>query len=96
MQCINPVCQYRKTRVINSRKSQYAKGILRRRHCPKCYQRYTSVEVSAYTNYPNKQDRAAIRFLFSQFAALVLGSRIRKTKIKNMLFKRILRKKLTL
>jgi transcriptional regulator NrdR family protein len=80
MQCINSVCQYRKTLVINSRKSQHGKGVLRRRHCPKCYQRYTTVEVSAYSNYPNKQDRAAIRFLFSKFANLKC---IGKQNIKN-------------
>ncbi|MDQ8039646.1 MAG: hypothetical protein REH83_04495 [Rickettsiella sp.] len=60
MKCLNPFCEYIKTRVINSRKTEKGKKILRRRHCPKCNERYTSIEVLAYFGYPNAQKRALL------------------------------------
>lgn len=60
MRCLNPCCEYSKTRVVNSRKMAEGKKIMRRRHCPKCEKRYTSIEVLAYFGYPNAQKRAAL------------------------------------
>lgn len=63
MKCLNPLCEYAKTRVINSRKTEQGKKILRRRHCPKCNKRYTSIEVLAYLGYPNAQKKASLNLL---------------------------------
>ena len=63
MKCLNPVCEYTKTRVINSRKKEEGKKILRRRYCPKCNKRYTSIEVFAYFGYPNAQKRDLLKLL---------------------------------
>jgi transcriptional repressor NrdR len=63
MKCLNPFCEYPKTRVINSRKTEQGKKILRRRHCLKCNKRYTSIEVLAYLGYPNAQKRASLNLL---------------------------------
>lgn len=60
MKCLNPFCEYPKTRVINSRKTEQGKEILRRRHCSKCNKRYTSIEILAYLGYPNAQKRASL------------------------------------
>jgi len=65
MKCLNPFCEYAKTRVINSRRSEEGKKILRRRHCPKCQQRYTSVEVLAYFGHPSAQKRASLNLLLT-------------------------------
>lgn len=67
MKCLNPCCAYTKTRVINSRKMEEGKRILRRRHCPKCAKRYTSIEVLAYFGYPNAQKRAALNLLLMTY-----------------------------
>jgi transcriptional regulator NrdR family protein len=63
MKCFNPFCEYAKTRVVNSRKTEEGKKILRRRHCPKCNKRYTSIEVLAYFGHPNAQKRASLNLL---------------------------------
>jgi len=65
MKCLNPHCDYAKTRVINSRKTEEGKKILRRRHCPKCNKRYTSIELLAYFGYPNAKKRAALNVLLA-------------------------------
>jgi transcriptional regulator NrdR family protein len=65
MKCFNTVCNYTKTRVINSRKTAQGRGVLRRRLCHKCKERYTSIEIYAYSNYPDRQKRAAINLLSS-------------------------------
>lgn len=65
MKCLNASCNYPKTKVINSRKTQQGRGVLRRRLCPKCNERYTSIEIYAYLNYPNREKRTAINLLSS-------------------------------
>ena len=51
MKCLNPLCDYEKTHVINSRRTEQGEKILRRRHCPKCSKRFTSVEMLIHFNY---------------------------------------------
>ena len=60
MKCLNLSCNYPKTKVINSRKTQQGKTVLRRRLCTKCNERYTSIEAYAYFCYPNRQQRETI------------------------------------
>lgn len=67
MKCLNPCCEYVKTLVVNSRKADKGKKILRRRHCPKCGERYTSIEILAYFGYPNAQKRAALNLLLLSY-----------------------------
>jgi transcriptional regulator NrdR family protein len=63
MKCLNPLCNYPNTQVVNSRKTQQRGGIWRRRHCPKCNKRYTSIEMLAYFDYPNREKRTLMNFL---------------------------------
>lgn len=63
MKCLNVSCGYPKTKVINSRKTQKGSGVLRRRLCPKCGERYTSMEAYAYLKYPNRKKRMAVNLL---------------------------------
>jgi transcriptional regulator NrdR family protein len=60
MKCLNILCDYAKTRVINSRKIEQGRGVLRRRLCPKCRERYTSIEIYAYLDYPNREKRIEV------------------------------------
>jgi transcriptional regulator NrdR family protein len=63
MKCLNPRCDYSKTKVINTKEKLAGKLTLRRRLCPKCHLRYTSVEIFSYFGYPNNKKRQLLKKL---------------------------------
>jgi hypothetical protein len=55
MKCLNPNCNYFKTKAINSIELKKGHLTRRRRYCFKCQTRYTTLEVPLYIGSINKE-----------------------------------------
>lgn len=68
MKCINPNCNYCKTKVCASLDLKEGNFAKRRRYCYKCQTRYTTLEIPIYIGKINMGARNTIKQVTSYFA----------------------------
>ncbi|WP_339050226.1 hypothetical protein [Rickettsiella endosymbiont of Xylota segnis] len=68
MKCLNPSCNYFKTRAIDSFELKKGHLTRRRRYCFKCQVRYTTLEIPIYIGAVNKDSLYALKQVINYFS----------------------------
>lgn len=68
MKCLNPACNYWKTKVCDSIDLKEGNLARRRRYCYKCQTRYTTLEIPIYSGKVNRDARHTIKQVINYFA----------------------------
>lgn len=67
MKCLNPNCNYCKTKVCDSIELSEGNLARRRRYCYKCQTRYTTLEIPIYKGKVNANIRNTIKQITNYF-----------------------------
>ncbi len=68
MKCLNPNCNYFKTRAIDSRELKKGQLTKRRHFCRKCQTRYTTLEIPIYIGRTNRDTHYTLKQVINYFS----------------------------
>ncbi len=68
MKCLNPSCNYFKTKAVDSFELKKGHLTRRRRFCCKCKTRYTTLEIPIYIGRTNKDTHYTLKQVINYFS----------------------------
>ncbi len=68
MKCLNPNCNYYKTKALDSCDLKKGNLTRRRRYCFKCQTRYTTLEIPIYIGRVNRDRRYVLQEMITYFS----------------------------